>query len=70
MCISLGEVVGALCGVGGGNDVCGEMMSYIIGGIQGNLERDNGEIDPHLTQRLSSSSSDDGFSKQTEQRVS
>ena len=52
----LGEVAGVLCAVGG-EGVCGELMPYITGGIEGNLERDSGEVDPQLTQKLSQSSS-------------
>ena len=68
--------MGALCAVGEG-DVCGQLMTCITGGIQGNLERDSGEVDPHLSEKLShsssspsSSSSEDDSSKGTEQRVS
>ena len=66
-CLS-GEVVGVLCGVGGegvcgvgGEGVCGELLPCITSGIQGNLERDSGEAEeqPHLIQKLSSSSSSD-----------
>ena len=46
-----GEMAGILCGVGG-EGVCGELLPYITGGIQGNLERDSGELDPQLTQKL------------------
>ena len=46
-----GEVAGVLCGVGG-EGVCGELLPYITGGIQGNLERDSGELDPQLSQKL------------------
>ena len=49
-------MAGVLCGVGG-KGVCEELMPHITGGIEGNLERDSGEVDPHLTQKLSQSSS-------------
>ena len=50
--------MGALCRVGGGGGF-GELMPYLTGGIQGNLERDSGEVEQHpeLVERLSSSSS-------------
>ena len=32
--------------------MCGELLPYITGGIQGNLERDSGELDPQLSQKL------------------
>ena len=57
--------------------MCGQLLTCITGGIQGNLERDSGEVDPHLSEKLShsssspsSSSSEDDSSKGTEQRVS
>ena len=37
--------------------VCEELIPHITGGIEGNLERDSGEVDPHLTQKLSQTSS-------------
>ena len=55
-CLTLGEVAGVLCSVGG-KGVCEELMPHITGGIEGNLERDSGEVDPHLTQKLSQTSS-------------
>ena len=55
-CLTLGEVAGVLCSVGG-QGVCEELMPHITGGIEGNLERDSGEVDPHLTQKLSQTSS-------------
>ena len=51
-----GEVAGALCAVGG-EVVCREVLPFITGGIEGNLERDSGEVDTQLTQKLSQSSS-------------
>ena len=73
-----GEVVGGLCGVGGG-DVCSELLPYITSGIRGNLERDGGETDqnPHLTQKptysptssSSSSSVSSSASRPREERV-
>ena len=53
-----GELAGALCHVEGGG-VCGELMPFISGGIQGNLERDSGEMDQQsdLVERLAHSSS-------------
>ena len=50
--------MGALCRVGGGG-AFGELLPYLTGGIQGNLERDSGEVEQHpeLVERLSSSSS-------------
>ena len=50
--------MGALCRVGGGGGF-GELLPYLTGGIQGNLERDSGEVEQHpeLVERLSSSSS-------------
>ena len=44
-----GDVAGILCGVGG-EGVLGELLPYITGRIQGNLERESGELDPQLTQ--------------------
>jgi hypothetical protein len=54
--LAAGEVAGVLCAVGGGG-VCREVLPYITGGIEGNLERDSGEVDTQLTQKLSQSSS-------------
>ena len=51
---ALGDLMGALCRVGGGGGF-GELMPYLTGGIQGNLERDSGEVE--LVERFSSSSS-------------
>lgn len=70
-----GELVGALCRVGGGG-TCGELIPYITGGIQANLERDSGETDQHpdLVERLAHSPSSSSSnllpaSKQTGDRV-
>ena len=49
-------MAGVLCGVGS-KGVCEELIPHITGGIEGNLERDSGEVDPHLTQKLSQTSS-------------
>jgi hypothetical protein len=54
--LAAGEVAGALCAVGG-EVVCREVLPFITGGIEGNLERDSGEVDTQLTQKLSQSSS-------------
>ena len=51
-----GEVAGVLCAVVG-EGMCREVLPYITGGIEGNLERDSGEVDTQLTQKLSQSSS-------------
>ena len=51
-----GEVAGVLCAVGG-KGVCRGVLPYITGGIEGNLERDSGEVDTQQTQKLSQSSS-------------
>ena len=48
-------MAGVLCSVGG-KGVCEELIPHITGGIDGNLERDSGEVDPHLTQKLSQTS--------------
>ena len=64
-----GELAGALCRVEG-EGACGELMPYISGGIQGNLERDSGEMDQQsdLVERLThSSSSSPGSSPTTKQ---
>ena len=67
-----GELAGALCHVGGGG-VCGELVPFISGGIQGNLERDSGEMDQQsdLVERLvhSSSPRSSPTSKEGEDRV-
>ena len=55
-CPPPGEVAGVLCAVGG-EGMCREVLPYITGGIEGNLERDSGEVDTQLTQKLSQSSS-------------
>ena len=64
-----GELAGTLCRVEG-EGACGELMPYISGGIQGNLERDSGEMDQQsdLVERLThSSSSSPGSSPTTKQ---
>ena len=52
--------------------MCGELLPYITGGIQGNLERDSGELDPQLSQKLvhtNTSSSSSLENSQMERRV-
>ena len=67
-----GDLAGALCRVEG-EGACGELMPYISGGIQGNLERDSGEMDQQsdLVERLTHSSSPGSSptTKQGEDRV-
>ena len=63
-----GEVAGALCAVGG-EVVCREVLPFITGGIEGNLERDSGEVDTQLTQKLSQSSSSSPENSYTEDRT-
>ena len=65
-------MAGVLCSVGG-EGVCSELLPYITGGIEGNLERDSGEVDSQLTQKLSqsspSSSPESGLSESKRERV-
>ena len=63
-----GEVAGVLCAVGG-EGVCREVLPYITGGIEGNLERDSGEVDTQLTQKLNQSSSSSAENSHTEDRT-
>ena len=62
--------MGALCHVGGG-DACSELISYVTGGIQSNLERDSREIDQHsdLVEKLAHSPSSSPTSRENEDRV-
>lgn len=62
--------MGALCHVGGGG-ACSELIPYITGGIQRNLERDSREIDQHsdLVEKLAHSPSSSPTTRENEERV-
>ena len=63
-----GEVAGVLCAVGG-EGMCRDVLPYITGGIEGNLDRDSGEVDTQLTQKLNQSSSSSAENSHTEDRT-